>query len=183
MRMSVRKMAIAGVLGAVSVVMGLVPFLGFIPLPTGQNATIMHVPVIIAAVAEGPGVGMFVGFIFGLMSWLRADNAIFKDILIAMGPRLLIGAAAAYSFRSLRSFGLVTALAGSAVIGTLTNTVLVLGLIYLRGYLPGSVVLTLGLTHGVAELALSVVVVVAVGLALHRAGFVGRADSRSRKAA
>jgi len=182
MRMSVRKMAVAGVLGAVSVIMGMVPFLGFIQLPVGPAATIMHVPVIIGAVAEGSGVGTFVGFIFGLMSWLRATDPIFKDLLIAMVPRLLIGLASASAFRLFRRWGLVAALAGAAVVGTLTNTVLVLGLIALRGYYPIPVVVGAALTNGTAEVIVSVILVVAVGLALHRAGYVRR-DEKPRRTA
>ena len=61
-KLEVRKMAIIGVLSAISIMLSMTP-LGFIPIgPT--NATIMHIPVIIGAVVEGPVVGMVVGFIF-----------------------------------------------------------------------------------------------------------------------
>jgi Predicted membrane protein len=63
---TVRHMAVTGMLGAISVVLGMTP-LGFIPVgPT--NATIMHIPVIIGAIVEGPIVGMLVGLIFGIFS-------------------------------------------------------------------------------------------------------------------
>ena len=58
----VRKMAIIGVLAAISIMLSMTP-LGFIPIgPT--NATIMHIPVIIGAIVEGPLVGITVGFIW-----------------------------------------------------------------------------------------------------------------------
>ena len=61
-KIDVRKMAIIGVLAAISIMLSMTP-LGFIPIgPT--NATIMHIPVIIGAILEGPVVGIVVGFIF-----------------------------------------------------------------------------------------------------------------------
>lgn len=66
----VRRMAIIGVLSAISIMLSMTP-LGFIPIgPT--NATIMHIPVIIGAIIEGPVVGITVGFIFGATSLLKA---------------------------------------------------------------------------------------------------------------
>ena len=67
-KVDVRKMAIIGVLAAISIMLSMTP-LGFIPIgPT--NATIMHIPVIIGAIVEGPLVGIPVGFIFGATSLL-----------------------------------------------------------------------------------------------------------------
>ncbi|HPM00094.1 MAG TPA: ECF transporter S component, partial [Bacillota bacterium] len=57
-RFDVRKLVIVGVLGGVSAILGMTP-LGFIPVgPT--RATIMHIPVIIGAIMEGPVVGALV---------------------------------------------------------------------------------------------------------------------------
>lgn len=175
MKLTVRKMAVAGILGAVSLVMGLVPMLGFIPVPTpAQSATILHVPAILAGVAEGPLVGMMVGLIFGTLSLTRATTAAFADPLVAILPRLLIGVLAAYSFAGLRRFGLVPALAGAAVVGTLTNTTLVLSMMVLRGYLPAAAALGVGVLHGTPEVLLAAVICVAVGGALSRAGLLRR---------
>ena len=67
---NVRKMSIISVLSAISIMLSMTP-LGFIPIgPT--NATIMHIPVIIGAILEGPMVGITVGAIFGATSLLRA---------------------------------------------------------------------------------------------------------------
>ena len=63
-------MAIIGVLAAISIMLSMTP-LGFIPIgPT--NATIMHIPVIIGAIVEGPLVGITVGFIFGATSFIKS---------------------------------------------------------------------------------------------------------------
>ncbi|NCC78852.1 MAG: ECF transporter S component, partial [Clostridia bacterium] len=65
-----RQLAVVGLLSGISIFLSLTP-LGFIPiLPI--NPTIMHVPVIIGAIIEGPMIGAFIGGIFGLSSMLRA---------------------------------------------------------------------------------------------------------------
>jgi uncharacterized membrane protein len=98
---------ITGLLGALTVVLGLLPVGGFIPVPTpAGSATTMHLPAILAGILEGPLVGAMVGFIFGAFSFWRAQAAVhpiarlmFTDPLVAIFPRLLIGVAAHYAFR------------------------------------------------------------------------------------
>lgn len=172
MSVTVRQMTVAGILGAVSAVLGLVPGLGFIPFPTGQNITIMQIPAILAGIAEGPVVGLFVGLIFGLTSWLRSTTPAFADPLVAVLPRLFIGVLAAYAFYALRRRNMTLALGAAAVVGTLTNTALVLGMVLLRGYWPTEVVATIAATHAPLELIVATFAVVTVGLALHRAGYI-----------
>lgn len=181
MNLTVRKMTVAGVLGAVSAVLGLVPGLGFIPFPTGQNITILQIPTVLAAIAEGPVVGTFVGLIFGLTSWLRATNPAFADPLVAVLPRLFIGAAAFYTFQALRHRGIVLALGAAGVAGTLTNTILVLGMVALRGYWPLPVVYTVAATHAPLELVVGAFAVVAVGSALYRAGYIRVPSYRAKR--
>ncbi|NLM06480.1 MAG: ECF transporter S component [Tissierellia bacterium] len=108
-KLSARKLAIGGMLGAVSVVLGLTP-LGFIPVgPT--RATIMHVPVIIGAIIEGPIVGVLVGLIFGLFSIYQAVmmptvvSFAFLNPLVAIVPRLLIGVFTYFAYKFVRSLG------------------------------------------------------------------------------
>src|SRR5690554_4057146 len=97
MKLSTRKIVVAGMLGAVSIVLG-ISGLGLIPVPTAAGkVTIMHVPVILGAVLEGPLVGVLIGLIFGIFSFLQAANPIFADPLVAILPRLLI-AVFAYMF-------------------------------------------------------------------------------------
>lgn len=106
---NVRKMAIIGVLGAISAVLGMTP-LGFIPVgPT--RATIMHIPVIIGAIMEGPVVGAFVGLIFGLFSIFQAVtnptpvSVVFLNPLVSVVPRILIGVVTYYVYNSLKKLG------------------------------------------------------------------------------
>lgn len=236
-RLRTRDITIAGALGAIAIVMGYVPWIGFIPAPTPAGAaTTMHIPAIIAGILEGPLVGGLVGGIFGIFSFSRAGAAAaFKNPLIAFLPRILIGVVAAVVFVALqrryaravaalamgagvftilgpgaRSFeagfaagkispswlisayhavaavtapalwlsvggGLAAALvaywvlagenaapAAAAVAGTLTNTVGVLTLMVLFGFIPAGAAFVIGATHGLPEVILAVVIAVPV---------------------
>ena len=133
-RMTTRQMAVSGMLGAVAIVLS-VTGLGMIPMPSlAGRATIMHVPVILAAILEGPAVGAFTGFIFGLYSFMTPVGAIPADPVVRILPRILIGITAYYSYVLCRRFRAGVAVA--AVVGTLTNTIGYLGLASLIGYLP-----------------------------------------------
>lgn len=108
-KLNIRKLAIIGVLGAISVILGSTP-IGFIPIgPT--RATIMHIPVIIGAIMEGPIVGAFIGLIFGLFSIFQALTAptavsfAFINPLVSVLPRILIGIVSFYVYDGLRKLG------------------------------------------------------------------------------
>lgn len=160
--LSVRKIVIAGVLAAVAILLG-VTRIGFIPMPTGVNATIMHVPAIIGAVVEGPLVGAIIGTLFGIFSLINATQPLFMDPLVAILPRIFIGITAYYAYAALRRNEWV-ALGAAAVVGTLTNTVLVLTMATLRGYLPTNVALTVAVTHGIPEIIVGAIVTYAVAV-------------------
>lgn len=129
-----RKIVITAVLGAITILLGLTHW-GFIPWFGGISLTIMHVPVIIGAILEGPIVGLGIGLIFGLFSMLQAAIAptgvldpLFVNPMLAILPRLFIGPVAWLVWSALKKWpvvGLIT----SGIAGSLTNTVLVLGAI------------------------------------------------------
>lgn len=179
---SIRTLTLSGLLGAIPIVLGITN-LGFIPVPTAAgSATIMHLPAIIGAVAGGPVVGLFVGLIFGLFSFFRATSPLFADPLIAVLPRLLIGLVALWSYRGLSRWGQAPALAGAAILGTLTNTIGVLGLAVVRGYLAFGAAVSIGLLHGIPEVIVAALITVPVGLALQRAGLMPGAPKSDRAA-
>lgn len=128
-----RQLAIVGLLSGVSILLAITP-LGFIPVPP-ISATIMHVPVIIGAILEGPMVGMLIGGIFGFTSFVRSfttptpTSFIFWNPIISIGVRILIGFVAAYVYKLLRHSKVSVVV--SAVAGSLTNTIGVLGLVYI----------------------------------------------------
>lgn len=165
--LSVRRIVITGILAAIAILLG-VTRIGFIPVPNiSGNATIMHVPAIIGGVMEGPLVGLLVGGIFGLFSFLQASIPLFKDPLVSILPRLFIGVTAYYSYAALRGRSEYVALVVAAVIGTLTNTVGVLGIAILRGYLTLEATIPI-LPQVVAELVIAAVITVAVVAAWKR---------------
>uniref|UniRef100_UPI003736EFB7 ECF transporter S component n=1 Tax=Anaerococcus octavius TaxID=54007 RepID=UPI003736EFB7 len=104
--LSSRKLVTAAVLGAITIVLGMTP-LGLIPLGI-INATTMHIPVIIAAIVEGPVVGALVGLIFGVSSLVNAIvrpnpvSFVFYNPLISIIPRILIGITSYYSYRAVK---------------------------------------------------------------------------------
>lgn len=132
---------------AIIVVLSITP-LGYIPLGF-MNATTVHIPVIIAGIVLGWKKGAFCGFVFGLTSFI---NATFRSasvlsflftpfrpfgngwsLVIAFVPRILIGVVALFVFKALfnitKKKSISMFLAGVA--GSMTNTVLVMGMAYL----------------------------------------------------
>ncbi|MCK8824129.1 ECF transporter S component [Fuchsiella alkaliacetigena] len=160
MKLEVRDITVAGILGGVCIVLGMTP-LGFIPVPTPAGAaTIMHVPVIMGAILEGPLVGSLVGLIFGIFSFLRAGSPFFADPVIAILPRVLIAVLAGYSYKLFS--GHSQAVAITAVVGTLTNTLGVLALVVWKEYLPLEAAVGIALSHGIPEVVVAVIITVLI---------------------
>jgi uncharacterized membrane protein len=168
MSSATRKIVIAGVMGAISIFLG-ATHLGFIPWLAGAALTIMHVPVIVGAVLEGPGVGLAIGLIFGAFSLIQGaiaptgpTDVWFTNPLVSIVPRLFIGPVAWLVYRVLRDTSEMAALAAAGVAGSLTNTVLVLGVLGLLGFLPWGLIATIAVSNGVPEAILAAVLTVAV---------------------
>lgn len=185
-KFSVRQIAMIGMLSAISIFLGLTG-LGFIPIPP-VKATIMHIPVIIGAIVEGPIVGSLVGLVFGLFSMYQNFTApgptsfIFWNPIIALVPRVLIGIVAYYVYILLRKRfkNQSISIAIASICATLINTIGVLGLtyvFYLERYsailkinpqTAGIAIATIGLTNGVPEAVVSAVISVPVIIAIFR---------------
>lgn len=162
-----RKIVITGVLGAIAVLLGLTR-LGFIPWVSGASLTIMHVPVIIGAVLEGPIVGLGIGLIFGIFSLIQAAVAPtgpadvwFTNPLLSVLPRLFIGPVAWLVWQSLRKWT-VAALILAGIAGSLTNTILVLGMIGVLGFLPFAALLPIAIANGLPEAGVSALITLVV---------------------
>lgn len=163
-----RKIVIAGVLSAIAMLLGWTR-LGFIPVPTAAgSATIMHVPAIIGGVMEGWIVGAIVGTLFGIFSFINAVVPMFKDPLVAILPRIFIGITAAGAYFALSRFNILVALVVAATVGTLTNTLGVLGMAVARGYMAPNVAIVVGATHGIPEIVVASIITVAVVVAWRR---------------
>lgn len=172
--LNTRRIVVAGILGAIAIALG-VTRLGFIPVPnTTENATIMHVPAIIGAVLEGPIVGLLAGGIFGIFSWLNATSPLFANPIIAVLPRLLIGPMAWLAYRATAGMNRDLAAAIAGIVGTLTNTIGVLGLAIVFGF--GSAIIpalpVILLTNALPEVVLAAIItpLVARAVGLVRSG-------------
>ncbi|MDB8790484.1 ECF transporter S component [Romboutsia sp. 1001216sp1] len=184
---NVRKMAIIGVLSAVSIMMSMIPGIGYIPIgPT--NATIMHVPVIIGSIIEGPIVGATVGFIFGLTSLIKALNQptitsfAFINPLVSILPRVLIGILAYYIYEFAMKLTKKASISGllAGGLGSIINTAGVLGMIYIlygarfaevsgaSASTAGTFIFTLAATNGIPEAIIGALVVSPVIMALKK---------------
>jgi len=175
---------VVGMLSAISVVLGLTGY-GFIPLPFAK-ATIMHIPVIIGAIIEGPVVGVLIGLIFGIFSIMQnimAPNVLSFALinpLVSVLPRILIGLTSYYVYSLIKSknegFSIITA----TVIGSLTNTFGVLTMIYVlyasryahaKGISASAAAETIygiALINGVPEAIIAVIISVPVILAVKK---------------
>ena len=167
-----RQIVVGGIVGGIALFLGATR-IGFIPVPIPLigNATIMHIPAIVGGALEGPVVGLLVGLIFGVFSFLNADNPVFLNPVVAVLPRLFIGVVAWAVFVGLRRWSLDLASAAAGVLGSLTNTVGVVGLAVLFGLLPVAVIPAI-IPQAVAEAILAAVVTVVIvrGVTLFRSG-------------
>jgi uncharacterized membrane protein len=162
-----RKLVITGVMGAITILLGVTHW-GFIPWFGGISLTIMHVPVIIAAILEGPIVGLGVGLIFGIFSMIQAAVAPtspadvwFTNPILAVLPRLFIGPVAYFVWKMLERIPVVGLIA-AGIAGSLTNTILVLGVIGLMGLLPWAVLGGIVISNGLIEAGVSAFIVLVV---------------------
>ncbi|WP_044640937.1 ECF transporter S component [Risungbinella massiliensis] len=177
-RLSIRKIVVAGVLGAIAILLG-VTQLGYIPVPSATgHATIMHVPAIIGGLVEGPIVGAISGLIFGVHSFLYSPVPMFKDPLVSILPRLFIGIVAYFTYVGIRRINEYVAIGVASFIGSLTNTVLVLGMVVLRGYLSPEVAQAAAITSGIPEAIVSVIISLAVVVAWKKLGTAGNQKSK-----
>ena len=188
-RLNVRKMAVIGVLSAISVMMSMIPFIGYIPIGP-IKATIMHIPVIIGAIVEGPVVGAIIGLIFGLTSLWNAItqpvtlSPLFLNPLVSVLPRILIGVVAYYVYQGVYKISKSVYASGfiAGIIGSLTNTAGVLGMIYIlyadkylglieqKGANAAKLLFGIVLTSGIPEALVAGLIVSAVSVALIRKG-------------
>lgn len=139
---------------AIIVLMTLIPFLGYIPLGA-IRATIIHVPVIIGSIILGPKKGAILGALFGLTSLITntvnpmPTSFVFTpffsagdlggsplSLVICFVPRILVGIVPYYVYRGLsrifrKKRGTDTlSLTVAGLCGSLTNTLLVMNMIY-----------------------------------------------------
>ena len=195
---------------AIIVIMAFTPFLGFIPLGF-TRATIIHIPVIIGSILFGPVQGAVLGFVFGLTSFVNATmnptvtsfvftpfysvgdiHGGFGSLIISFVPRILTGVVPYYVYRLFDKIGKnypkkqTLALGMAGLTGSLTNTLLVMNLIYVlfgESYAAVQnvsvkslygVILSVILVNGIPEAIVAVCVVTLVTRTLLHIKFVRR---------
>lgn len=183
---------------AIIIIMAFTPFLGYIPLGF-TRATIIHIPVIIGSVLLGPVYGAVLGGVFGLTSLINntfnptVASFVFspfysggiaeggwQSLVICFLPRILVGVFPYYIYNLIRGKELPSknrthiALGAAGFVGSMTNTLLVMNLIYLffgESYalatgravdsLYSAILVIIGM-NGVPEAVLASIIVVAV---------------------
>ena len=136
-----RRIAITGAFSALIILMGIPGLhLGYIQLSPAASLTIMHIPVILAAVLAGLPGGIVTGLVFGLTSLVNAAanpsgllDPLFVNPFCSVLPRMLFGAAAWGVFRLLSMipvFPKALCAAVTSFLTTLLHTVMVIGSMY-----------------------------------------------------
>ena len=199
---NMKELVLTGLFSAIIFIMAFTP-LGYIPLGI-INATIIQIPVIIGALFCGPKRGAFLGFLFGLTSFLKntitpatLSAFVFSPVLaanmfgakgvlfstfICFVPRILVGVLPYFVYMGMKKFSKWKSLnfAVAGVLGAFTNTLLVMGSIYIlykdayasaQGIDPSAVLGVIGGVisfNGVIEAVLSGVLVSALGVVLNK---------------
>lgn len=140
---------------ALIILLAFIPGIGYIPLGV-TRATIIHVPVIIGSIVLGPKMGAVLGGVFGMTSLISntltptVTSFVFTpffegaglggnplSLVICFVPRILVGVVPYFVYKGVikllnkikgkETVSLITA----GICGAMTNTILVMGMIYL----------------------------------------------------
>ena len=192
---------------AIIVILAFTPFLGYIPLGF-TRATIIHIPVIIGSLMLGPKKGAVLGGVFGMTSLINntinptVTSFVFSpfyslgdihgglgSIIICLVPRILVGIVPYFVYRGILKLtkksnkGFTLALGAAGLAGALTNTLLVMNLIFLFfrdtfasvNNIASDVVYTFILSiiamNGIPEAIVAAILVICIGRILMKTKF------------
>ena len=173
MNKNIKKISVCGALSALVLLLGFSK-LGIIPWFSGASITILHLPVIIASLVEGPVVGAVVGAVFGVYSLVMAATSpagaldpFFVNPLVSVLPRILIAIVVWAVFASLSKIEKMPKIVSCAIasfLGSLTNTVLVLGILVLipEAPLTFEVAMAVVIGNGILEAVAATIISTAV---------------------
>ncbi|NLL91818.1 MAG: ECF transporter S component [Ruminococcaceae bacterium] len=156
-RAKIKSLTVAALIIAIVIILALTN-LGILMI-TPLGVSIVHIPVIVGALLLGANYGAFFGFMFGLLSFLIATlqtpptgflfspfapgppglSGNWASLIVCFVPRILIGVFTALSLKLfLKLFKKPFLAYGSAaLIGSITNTVLVLSFMYIFFFRSG----------------------------------------------
>ena len=104
---SLQRILVAAVLAVLTVFLGATQ-LGIMPWFTGASLTILHVPVLVGAILDGPIAGAAIGAAFGVYSLVQSNIApagivdiAFQNPLVAIPPRVIFPVIAWLVYRGL----------------------------------------------------------------------------------
>lgn len=194
--MKTKRLTLTAIFLAIIILFSFTP-LGFINLGF-IKATLVHIPVIIGAIVLGPEIGAFLGLTFGILSIIigtitptpmsfafspfipviGTNSGSLWALVVALGPRVLTGVVPYFVYKWLMATNKLSqriSLFISGIAASMTNTLLVMNLIYLlfqdaysktTGVAIGSglykAVLSVILINGVPEALVAGIVVSAV---------------------
>ena len=161
-----RRIVIMAGLAALAVVLSFTR-VRVLDAPNGIGNMTIGVLAMIGGIVAGPLVGLLIGAIFGIYSWLASTSPLFSNPLVSVLPRLLIGVTAAFTYKALRKHNEYLALIMAGVVGTLTNTILVLGMAVILNLLPVAAIPSI-IPQAIAEIVIAVIITVAVIVAWKR---------------
>ncbi len=142
-KVNMKNFVLTSLFAAMIILMTIIPFLGYISVGPIEITT-LHVVVIIGSVFLGWKYGALLGAVWGITCIFRAMTLaaanpafeMFINPMISLVPRILVGMVSGAIFgalnKKLKLNGLLSA-GISAVVGTLTNTLLVLSAMYIFG--------------------------------------------------
>lgn len=179
-------MAQIGIFSAIIIILSLTP-LGYIPLGV-VSITIIHIPVIIGSITMNLRSGVILGMVMGIFSLIRATvmpstpmDVLFLNPLISVLPRVCIGIVSSLVFLSMKrilkdkKYSLHISIGTAALMGTLTNTILVLSLLYVLYYdklaiettnVVSFVLGSIFAVNGLVEILLSVILSIPISLSI-----------------
>lgn len=176
------RLVLCALFAALIVVMTFTPYLGYITVGVIEITT-LHMVVIFGACLLGAKYGAILGGVWGLTCIVRAFQfgiIPFQNPMVSLVPRIIVGLVAGLIFMGLSKTKCKKpiSLGISALIGTLTNTVLVLSFLQIFGgfeVLFGEAAKTLDViigtlisTNGLIELIGAVILVPTLYMATHK---------------
>lgn len=200
-------------LTALVAMLAFVPYIGYIKIPIlAIQATTVHIPVIVGSILLGPKKGAFLGFVFGLTSLINNTTqpgltsfcfSPFIEIgeglggsplalIVCFVPRILVGVVPYFAYEGMQKLwknkekGRKYSLVLSGVAGSMTNTVLVMGMIYLffgQAYAAArsiafeavlGVIMSVVCINGTIEAIIAALIASAVTTAMLRAHLISR---------
>lgn len=147
--------------------------------PVPIKPTLIHIPVIIASIVYGPKIGATLGALMGVISvtvntltllptsYLFSpfvENGNLSSLIIAMVPRILIGITPYFVYKWLHN---KTGIVIAGAVGSMTNTVFVLGGIFFlfANVYSGDIKALLAVvfsTNAIAEMIISAILTLAI---------------------